>query len=86
MRADIRLWTAIVVIGICGFAVARGFSIVRFSLAMANIDSSQKRTEILDGWSSAPDVASRALQADLTRQIDPLIRKRPTAGVRCSPH
>ncbi len=75
MRAGIRLLTAIVVIGICGFAAARGFSLVRFSLAMENIDSSQQRTEILDSWSSAPDVASRALQGDLTRPIDPSDQK-----------
>ena len=75
MRADIRLWTAIVVIGICGFAVARGFGIVRFSLAMANIDSSEKRAEIIDFWSSSPDLASSALQADLNYQIDPSDQK-----------
>ena len=75
MPAGIRLLTAIVVIGICGFAAARGFSLVRFSLAMENIDSSQQRTEILDSWSSAPDVASRALQGDLTRPIDPSDQK-----------
>ena len=75
MRADIRLWTAIVVIGICGFAVARGFGIVHFSLAMNNIDSSDRRAEIIAIWSSAPDLASRALQADLTYQIDPSDQK-----------
>jgi hypothetical protein len=75
MRPDIRLWTAIVVIGICGFAVARGFGIVHFSLAMASIDSSEKRAEILKSWSSAPDVASRALQADLSYQINPSDQK-----------
>jgi hypothetical protein len=33
MRADIRFWTAIFLIGICGFSVTRGWSIVHFSLA-----------------------------------------------------
>ena len=75
MRPDIRLWTAIVVIGICGFAVARGFGIVHFSLAIASIDSSEKRAEIVKSWSSAPDVASRALQADLSYQINPSDQK-----------
>jgi hypothetical protein len=70
MRADIRLLTAIVMIGICGFSIVRGFGIVRFSLAMANVDSSEQRAEIVSSWSSAPDVASRALRADLTYQID----------------
>src|SRR5271169_5454172 len=71
MRTDIRLWTAIAIIGICGFSVARGWGIVHFSLAMANIDSSEKRAEIVNTWSSAPDVASTALQADLTEDINP---------------
>lgn len=71
MRIDIRLWTAIAMIGICGFSVARGWGIVHFSLAMANIDSSEKLAEIVNTWSSAPDVASTALQADLTEDINP---------------
>jgi hypothetical protein len=75
MRANIRLWTVIVVLGICGFCVARGSSIVRFSLAMATTDSPQKRAEIINKWSSAPDVASYALQAGLTYQIDPSDQK-----------
>jgi hypothetical protein len=74
MRTDIRLWTAIVVIGTCGFSVARGFGIVHFSLAIASIGSSEKRAEIVNSWSSAPDVA-RALQADLTYQINPSDQK-----------
>ena len=70
MRADIRLLTAIVMIGICGFSIVRGFVIVRFSLAMANVDSSEQRAEYVSSWSSAPEVASRALRADLTYQIN----------------
>jgi hypothetical protein len=75
MYAGIRLLTAIVVIGICGLAVARGLSIVHFSLAMANIDSPEKRAEIANTWGTVPEVASRALQADLTYQIDPSDQK-----------
>ena len=70
MRADIRFWTAIALIGICGFSVARGWRIVHFSLAMANIDSSEKRAEIVNTWSSAADVASAALRAELTEKIN----------------
>jgi hypothetical protein len=75
MRADIRLWTAIVVIGVCGFSIARGFGIVHFSLAKAKVDSPETRAEIANSWSSAPEVASRALQADLNYQINPSDRK-----------
>jgi hypothetical protein len=70
MRADIRLWTAIALIGICGFSVTRGWVIVHFSFAMANPDSSEKRDEIINSWSSVPEVASAALQAELRKKID----------------
>src|SRR5580704_2921668 len=70
MRADIRLWTAIALIGICGFSVTRGWVIVYFSFAMATPDSSEKRDEIINSWSSAPEVASAALQAELREKID----------------
>jgi hypothetical protein len=75
MRAIIQLLTAIVVIGICGFSIARGFNIVHFSLAMANANSPETRAEIANTWGAAPDVASAALQADLNYQIDPSDQK-----------
>ena len=75
MRADTRLWTAVVMIGICGFSIARGLGIVHFSLATAAVDSPEKRAEIIDTWSAAPDVASNALRADLRDQIDPSDQK-----------
>jgi hypothetical protein len=71
MRADIRLWTAIAMIGICGFLVAQGWRIVQFSLAVANINSSEKWAEIINTWTAAPGLASTALQAGLTKEIDP---------------
>ena len=71
MRADIRLWTAIAMIGICGFSVGQGWRIVHFSLTMANIDSSEKRAEIINRWSAVPGLASTALRADLTEEINP---------------
>jgi hypothetical protein len=75
MRADIRLWTAIAVIGICGFAAARGFSIVHFALAMANSEAPERRADIAKSWGAAPDVAAAALQADLNYQINLSDRK-----------
>src|SRR5262245_42362360 len=71
MRADIRLCTAIALIAICGFAIAQGWRIARFSLAMLNIESAEKRTDIINTWTAIPGLASRALQADLTGEIDP---------------
>ena len=75
MRADIRSWTAIVVIGICGFAVARGSSVAHFSLAMAHVDSAATRSAIAKSWGAAADVASTALQADVDYQINPSDQK-----------
>jgi hypothetical protein len=75
MRTNIRLLTAIVVIGLCGFSVARGLSIVHFALAMANANSQETRAEIANSWDAAPDVASAALHADLNYQIDPADQK-----------
>jgi len=71
MRPDIRLYTAIAVIGICGFSVAQGWSIVRFSFATGNIDSSEKRAEIVSRWTEVPGLASTALQAELKENFNP---------------
>jgi hypothetical protein len=68
MRADIRFWTAITVIGICALSVTRGLSIVSFSLAMANIHSS--RAETIHQWTAVPGIASAALQSELTKKIN----------------
>src|SRR5271170_5605715 len=70
MRIDVRLATAVVIIGICSFSVAWGWRIVHFSLAMANVGSSEKRADVINSWSSVTGVASRALQAELTDKID----------------
>jgi hypothetical protein len=71
MRADIRLWTAITLIGICALSVGRGLSIVHFSLATANIDSSENRAQILHTWTAIPGIASAALQSELAEKINP---------------
>ena len=76
MRGDLRLLTAVVLIGICGLSVARGLGIAHFSLATASIDSPERRADIVNRFSSAPDVASRALQVDLANPIDPSDQKR----------
>jgi hypothetical protein len=65
-----RLLTAIAVIGICGFAAARGWGIVHFSADMASSGSSERRPEIINKWTSTPYVASAALRAELREQTD----------------
>jgi len=71
MRPDIRLWTAIAIIGICGFSVVQAWSIVHFSLATMNIDSPEKRAEIISRWAEVPGLASTALQGELKENLDP---------------
>lgn len=69
MRADIRLWTAIAIIGICGFSVAQGSRIARFSLV--NVHASENQAEILSTWAAVPGLASTALQTQLAGNINP---------------
>jgi len=75
MRADIRFWTAVVIIGMCGFVVARGLGIVQFSVAMANVDTPEQRAEIAKTWRSVAEVAPTALRANLAYPIDPFDQK-----------
>ena len=70
MRAQLRFCTAIVVIGICGFAATWGWNIARFSLAMMNVDSSKKRTEA-GAWASVAGIAATARHAQMKDKIDP---------------
>jgi hypothetical protein len=67
MRAELRLLTAVAMIGICGILVTQGFRIVQFSLGMANIESLEKQGEIINVRTAAPGVASTALQAELRK-------------------
>ena len=71
MRANIRFWTAIAMIGICALSIGRGLSIVHFSLAMMNIGSSESRTQTIHTWAAIPGIASAALQPQLTEKINP---------------
>jgi hypothetical protein len=82
MRAGIRFWTAIAVIGICIFSVARGWRIVHFSLATEDLDVFEW-AEVINTWTAVPGVASAALREKLKEEInisDPkaAIRRRET--------
>ena len=70
MRGNIRLATAIVLIGICGFSVAQGWTIVRFSLAKMNVESPESREEIVKTWGATPGLASTALRTVLADKIN----------------
>jgi hypothetical protein len=71
MRVDICFWTAITMIVMCVFSVTRGLSILHFSLAMANIGSSENRAETIRTWAAVPGIAPTALQVQLREKIDP---------------
>ena len=70
MRRSIRLATAIALIGICGFSVAQGWTIIRFSVETMNVESPEKRAEIAKIWGTTPGLASRALRTVLADKID----------------
>ena len=70
MRGSIRLVTAIALIGICGFSVAQGWTIVRFSLATMNVESPEKQAEIVKTWGATPGLASTALRTVLADKIN----------------
>jgi hypothetical protein len=65
MRADGRLVTALVIIIVCGFAIARGWIIVQFSWSTMQTDILQKQPQVLQTWLTVPDVAANALQIAL---------------------
>ena len=70
MRTDIRFWTAIALIAICGFSITRGWKIVHFSLATANTDVFENLTEVFKPWIAVPEVAAAAFQAELKEEIN----------------
>src|SRR5262249_26696235 len=70
LRADIRFWTAIALVGICGFSVARGSSIVHFSVATANIDVFETLAEVFNRWIAVREVASAVWKAELKEDIN----------------
>ena len=70
MRIGLRLWTAIAMIGLCGFAAASGWHIVHFSLARMGIVSPKKRADAR-AWTSVPGIASTAWQVEMMDQINP---------------
>ena len=65
-----RLLTTIVILGLCGFAAVRGWSIVRFVDARAHLGSGETRGEAVRFWVEVPGLRGAALQASLTQMAD----------------
>jgi hypothetical protein len=70
MGVNIRSCTAIMMIAVCVFAVARGFSIVHFSHVKMEIGSAENRSESIQSWTTVAGLASAALQSQLVQRID----------------
>ena len=68
----VRILTALTIVSLCGLAVGRGWSILRFSSAMAGVDSNVYQGDAVRPWIAVPGVAGAALQASLTKVTDPI--------------
>jgi hypothetical protein len=65
MRVCGRLFTAIAIIFVCGFAIDRGWIIVQYSWATRQAEVVQKNPKLLETWKTAPVVGTSALQIAL---------------------
>jgi hypothetical protein len=68
---EIRFLTALVVIGLCLFGIARGWEIVRFRIAEASLRTDGNPRQLLGQWADVSGVASSALEASLPGAPDP---------------
>jgi len=68
---DIRVPTAIVVLGLCAFAVSRGWDIVLFANAKAGLVSGGHAAPRLLPWAGVPGLAVAALEASATPVAGP---------------
>jgi hypothetical protein len=71
MRIDLRLCTAVVMIGICAFSVGRGFSIAQFALAARDTDAVETRAQQLRAWTGVAGIGSTALKALVRAKSSP---------------
>ena len=66
----IRLLTACCVVGLCGFATTRGWSIVRFAGAESGVASHEAGIDAIRPWIGAPGLTSTALRTSLTKMAN----------------
>jgi hypothetical protein len=67
----VRIATALAVIGLSGWAMSCGWSIVHFAYAKASVVSHESGAGALRPWAAVPGVAVAALQASLQDVADP---------------
>ena len=68
---EVRFLTALAVIGLCLFGIARGWEIGRFRIAEAGLRTDGSQRELLGHWAGISGVASSALEASLPGALDP---------------
>jgi len=62
--------TALAVLGLCGFALSRGWEITRFAEARSHFGAHEKQTDAVKRWTTVPGLAGAALVASLMRVAD----------------
>jgi len=65
-----RLLVACCVVGLCAFAVTRGWSIVRFAQAEAGITAHEVGVDAIRPWIGTPGLTGIALHASLTKMTN----------------
>ena len=66
-RTEVRLLTAVAILGLCSFAIVRGWSIVRFVDARTHFVAHEIGVEQIRSWDKAPGLRDAALQTSLTK-------------------
>jgi hypothetical protein len=69
-RTGVRLLTTFAILGLCSFAIVRGWSIVRFVDARAHFAAHETGIEQIRSWDKAPGLRDAALQISLTKIAD----------------
>ena len=65
-----RLLTALAVLGLCGFALSRGWEITQFAEARSRLGAHEKQNDAVKRWAAAPGLTAAALAASLARVTD----------------
>ena len=65
-----RILAAFAIIGLCALALLRGWDIVRFSVAEANLGSDENRSKTLHPWLNVPGLAFAARQSALSAVVE----------------
>jgi hypothetical protein len=66
----VRLLTTVAILGLCSFAIVRGWSIVRFVDARTHFAAHETGVEQIRSWDKAPGLRDAALQTSLTTIAD----------------